>query len=91
MRESKRLGEILVELKVLSPADLDRVLQALGRRPDLLKFGKVARDMGLVREEHIWAALAVQMRLLPNIEQLTLEQILRALQDEPKDAPPDQL
>jgi hypothetical protein len=79
MSARKKLGEILVDLKVLRPSDVDRVLQALDRRLDRQKFGEVARNMGLVSEEHILAALAVQMHLFRGIEKWTLEQILNRL------------
>ena len=36
--------------------------------------------MGLLNEEHILAALAVQMHLFPGIERLGLAQILEQLQ-----------
>ena len=80
MRSSKKLGEILVDLKVLTPVEVERVLQALNRRLDRQKFGQVARDMGLIDEAHIWAALAVQMDLYPGIQFLNLGQVLRLLQ-----------
>jgi hypothetical protein len=80
MRERKRLGEILRELRVLSGADIERVLDALRRRRDQVKFGQVARDMGLLRDEHILAALAVQMQMFPGIEDLSLRRLLECLQ-----------
>jgi hypothetical protein len=79
MRNRKKLGEILVDLKVLSPADVERVLSAIDRRFDRQKFGEVARNMGLVTEEHILAALAVQMGLFRGIENWTLDEILTRL------------
>jgi hypothetical protein len=79
MANRKKLGEILVDLKVLTPAQVDRVLEALHRRLDRQKFGEVARNMGLVSEEHIVAALAVQMRLFPGIENWPLQEILSRL------------
>jgi len=79
MRRRKRLGEILVDLEVLTPAALDSVLKGLQRRLERQKFGQMARAMGLVREEEILAALAVQMNLFPGVQALTLEQILRSL------------
>jgi hypothetical protein len=75
----RKLGEILVDLKVLSPAEVERVLEAMRRR-DRTKFGQIARDMGYVAEEHVLAALAVQMDLFPGIHRLSLEQVLRCLQ-----------
>jgi hypothetical protein len=82
MVASKKIGEILVDLKILTRVEVERVLAALRRRFDRPKFGQVAQGMGLVREEHIWAALAVQMRLFPGIQHLGLNQILHRLQSE---------
>jgi hypothetical protein len=80
MVDRKKLGEILVELRILSPAEVERVLLAMRRRPDQTKFGQVARDMGLLREEHILAALAVQMQLFPRVADMSLGQLLHCLQ-----------
>jgi hypothetical protein len=80
MQPAPKLGEILVGLKVLSRFDVDRVLEAMRRCRRRQKFGQTARAMGLVTEEHILAALAVQMNLLPNIGRLNLPQILGQLQ-----------
>jgi hypothetical protein len=79
MHRRKRLGEILVDLEVLTPAAIHSVLEALERRLHRQKFGQMARAMGLVREEEILAALAVQMNLFPGVQSLTLPQILRLL------------
>jgi hypothetical protein len=79
MRAEQRLGEILVRLKVLNHFDLDRVLEAMRRLQRRQKFGQTARAMGLVSEEHILAALAVQMNLFPGVERMTLNQILEYL------------
>jgi hypothetical protein len=81
MAESRKLGQILVDLKLLQHWQVERVLDALKRRPRQ-KFGQMARDMGLVREEHILAALAVQMNLFPGITRMSLRQILDYLQSE---------
>lgn len=86
MTDSRKIGEILVALKVMKPADVTRVLDAVRRRPRPQKFGQMAKDMGLVREEHILAALAVQMQLLAGISRMTLRQILDALQGAPAPA-----
>ena len=80
--DRKKLGEILVDLRLLKPRDVDRVLDALLKRRQRQKFGQMARDMGLVEEEHILAALAVQMELFPGITRLSLNQILEQLQAE---------
>lgn len=79
MGSKKKLGEILVDLKVLTPTDVERVLGALDRRFDRQKFGEVARNMGLVTEEQVLAGLAVQMKLFPGIENWTLDKILGQL------------
>jgi transcriptional regulator of NAD metabolism len=80
MQERQKIGEILVQLKVLTRSDVDRVLEALRRRQRRQKFGQTARDMGLIDEEHILAALAVQMNLVPGGRRQTLNQILEYLQ-----------
>jgi hypothetical protein len=80
--ESKKIGEILINLKVLSHFDVDRVLEAQRKRQRKVKFGLLARGMGLIGEEHILAALAVQMQLLPGINRMSLRQILNQLQSE---------
>ena len=80
MRTDQKLGEILLRLKVLNRVDLDRVLEALRRSGRRQKFGQVARAMGLVSEEHILAALTVQMNLFPGVQGMTLQQILEYLQ-----------
>jgi hypothetical protein len=69
-----------VDLRVLTAQDVERILQALKRRQRRQKFGQMACDMGLIREEHILAALAVQMSLFPGVERLSLRQILDYLQ-----------
>ena len=81
MPERKKLGEILVELQVLTPPEVERVLHAIRRRCDNTKFGQVAKEMGLLREEHILAALAVQMQLFPNINDMSLPRLLGRLRD----------
>lgn len=79
MRTEQKLGEILVRLRVLNRIDLDRVMEAMRRSERRQKFGKVARAMGLVTEEEILAALAVQMNLFPGVERMTLQEILEYL------------
>jgi hypothetical protein len=81
MLDRKKIGDILVSLQVLTPGEVDRVLLALRRRLDQTKFGQVARDMGLLREEHILAALAVQMQLFPRIHDMSLRQLMGRLHD----------
>jgi alkylated DNA nucleotide flippase Atl1 len=80
MRTEQKIGEILVRLKVLNHLDVDRVLEAMRRIERRQKFGQMARSMGLVTEEQILAALAVQMNLFPGIQRMTLKQILEYLQ-----------
>lgn len=80
MQTDPKLGEILLRLKVLNRIDRDRILETLKRGGRRQKFGQTARAMGLVNEEHIFAALAVQMKLIPGIEWMTLDQILEYLQ-----------
>jgi pyruvate/2-oxoglutarate/acetoin dehydrogenase E1 component len=82
MHTEKKIGQILVDLKVLTHFDVERVLESVRKRRRHQKFGQMARDMGLAREEEILAALAVQMELLPGIRRLTLKQILQQLQAE---------
>jgi hypothetical protein len=77
--DRKQLGAILVDLGVLTPGQVDEVLSAIRRRHDRSKFGRVAREMGLLREEHILAALAVQMQMFPGIQNLTLSRLLSQL------------
>jgi hypothetical protein len=82
MHADKKIGQILVDLKVLTHFDVERVLETVRRRRRHVKFGQMARDMGLAREEEIFAALAVQMELLPGIRRMNLRQILQQLQAE---------
>jgi hypothetical protein len=80
MRTEQKIGEILVRLKALKRFELDRVVEAMRRLEKRQKLGQVARAMGLVGEEHILAALAVQMNLFPGVQRMTLDQILEYLQ-----------
>jgi hypothetical protein len=79
--DREKLGDILVGLGVLTSDQVKDVLSAIRRRRDRSKFGRVAREMGLVREEHILAALAVQMEMFPGIRQLTLSRLLLRLRE----------
>jgi hypothetical protein len=93
MRAHRKIGEILVDLGVMKSVDVDRVVAALSRRLDRQKFGQMAQTMGLIREEHILAALAVQMDLFPGIDKMSMGQVLRTLQDpkpEPAAHPPQE-
>jgi hypothetical protein len=76
-----------VDLQVLTEAEVEDVLYALRRRRDQIKFGRMAREMGLLREEHILAALAVQMQMFPRIGELSLNRLLDRLQEQTS-APP---
>jgi hypothetical protein len=80
MGSERKIGEILLRLKVLNRIDRDRVLETLRRGGRRQKFGQAARAMGLITEEHIFAALAVQMNLFPGVQWMTLEQVLEYLQ-----------
>ncbi len=80
MRSEQKLGEILLRLKLLNRYDLDRVLEAMRRLERRQKFGQIARSMGLINEEHILAALAVQMNLFPGVQRMTFQQIVEYLQ-----------
>ncbi|HEX5271391.1 MAG TPA: hypothetical protein VFW33_12920 [Gemmataceae bacterium] len=86
-RAHRKIGEILVDLGVIKGTDVNRVLDALSRRLDRQKFGQMAQTMGLLREEHILAALAVQMDLFPGIDRMSLGQILGSLQDPKPETP----
>ena len=81
MRSNRKIGEILVALGVMKSPDVDRVLTALSRRLDRQKFGQMAQTLGLVREEHVLAALAVQMDLFPGIDKMTMAQVLSTLRE----------
>jgi hypothetical protein len=80
MPEQQKIGEILVRLRAMNRLDVERVLAAMQRRNRRQKFGQTARDMGLIDEEHILAALAVQMKLIPGVERMSFGQILQFLQ-----------
>jgi hypothetical protein len=86
-RAHRKIGEILVDLGVIKGHDVNRILDALSRRLDKQKFGQMAQTMGLLREEHILAALAVQMDLFPGIDRMSLGQILNSLQDPKPETP----
>jgi hypothetical protein len=77
----KRIGEILVDLQVLTETEVEDILLALRRRGGRAKFGHVAKEMGLLRKEHVLAALAVQMELLPRADEMSLKHLLAQLSD----------
>lgn len=87
MFDRKKIGEILTDLGVLSPPEVEQVLTALRRRGDFAKFGQVAKDMGMLREEHILAALAVQMELFAKAGDMSLNHILGRLRAPVKSHP----
>jgi hypothetical protein len=87
MNERKKLGEILVGLGVLTPMAVDRILQAKRRSGGDCKFGQLARKMGLLRDEHILAALAIQLKLVPRAHAMTLSRLLDHLQSAPLSSP----
>jgi hypothetical protein len=89
VHERKKLGEILVDLGVLSPVQVEQILVALRRRRDRTKFGRMAREMGLASEEHILAAIAVQMEMFPGIHHWSLPRLMSQLrQPQPVGMPP---
>jgi hypothetical protein len=81
MQDRKRIGDILVDLRVLTPAEVEQVVFALRRRGGQAKFGQVAREMGLLQDAQILAALAVQMQLFPGIQDMSLPRLLNRLQE----------
>lgn len=81
MHDRKKIGEILVDLQVLSESQVEEILYALRKRADQAKFGRVGREMGHLREEHILAALAVQLQMFPGIQDLSLNRLLDRLQN----------
>ena len=76
MSNPKRLGEILVDLGVITRAEAECVATAQGRRGDTVKFGKLAKDLGLVTGEQVLAALAVQMEVVPLNVQRSIHKVL---------------
>jgi hypothetical protein len=72
----KRLGEILVDLGVITTPEAERVATAQSRRGDPVKFGKLAKDLGMVSDEQILAALAVQMGIVPLHLQQSIRKVL---------------
>lgn len=75
----KKFGEILVGMGALSPVEVDRILTAMDRRVDPIKFGQLARKMGLINDEQILAALAVQIGLVSEGLQRDMRQVLGEL------------
>jgi len=58
--EARRLGEILVRMGVMTASQVDAVLktQANGRKP--VKFGRLARKLGLAERSDVKHALSIQ-------------------------------
>src|SRR3954451_651654 len=83
----KKFGEILVTMGALSAAEVDRILTAMDRRVDPIKFGQLARKMGLIDDEQILAALAVQIGLVSEDLQRDMRQVLGELAKPGKAAP----
>src|SRR5437899_3044697 len=76
MTAQRWLGEILVELGVLTPLEAERVAAAQNRRGNPVKFGKLAKDLGMVDDEQILAALAVQMGVVPLNLQRSIRKVI---------------
>lgn len=76
MSNPKRLGEILVDLGVITRAEAEFVAAAQSRRGDTVKFGKLAKDLGLVTAEQVLAALAVQLELVPANLQRSIHKVI---------------
>ncbi|HEX4131641.1 MAG TPA: ATPase, T2SS/T4P/T4SS family [Pirellulales bacterium] len=56
----KRIGQILVDMKVLTRDQLETVLEEQHKRPDVL-FGQIAMDLDFITDDQLAAALAEQM------------------------------
>ena len=54
-----RLGEILIERKLLEPEDLERALELQKERGD--KLGKILVDLGFIASRDVLAALSEQL------------------------------
>ncbi len=54
-----RLGEILIERRLITPEDLDRALELQRERGD--KLGKILIDLGFVAQRDVLAALSQQL------------------------------
>ncbi|MBC7840863.1 MAG: type II/IV secretion system protein [Gemmatimonadaceae bacterium] len=72
-RKKIRLGELLIEQKVINPAQLDQALaeqKKTGR-----KLGRVLTDLGIVQEQQLNEALARHLQIpFVDLKQLTLDQ-----------------
>ncbi len=73
------LGALLVADGVLSELDVDRVL--LAQRESGLRFGEAAMSLGLVKEHHVRAALAVQFDYPHTIDGTSFDARLFAASD----------
>ena len=56
--------------------EAERVATAQSRRGDPVKFGNLAKDLGMVGDEQILAALAVQMGIVPLNLQRSIRKVL---------------
>ncbi len=54
-----RLGEMLIERRLIEPEDLERALEMQRERPD--KIGKILVDLGFVAMRDVLAALSAQL------------------------------
>ncbi|HEY7762603.1 MAG TPA: hypothetical protein VIC52_06265, partial [Actinomycetota bacterium] len=57
-RKSKQLGQILIELEMITPEQLETALEEHRRTPKSL--GRVLIDMGMIKEGDLVRALAEQ-------------------------------
>ncbi|MDH4111384.1 MAG: type II secretion system protein GspE, partial [Actinomycetota bacterium] len=60
-RKSKQLGQILIELDMITPEQLETALEEHRRTPKSL--GRVLIDMGMIKEGDLVRALAEQVGL----------------------------
>ena len=67
-----RLGEILIERRLITQEDLDRALELQRERGD--KIGKILVDLGFIAARDVLSALAEQLQ----VPLLVLEEIGRA-------------
>lgn len=57
---NKKIGEILQDQGVLSPEDVDKILQFQQTEGTDRKFGELAAERGLVSLRHVQRALSIQ-------------------------------
>ena len=56
----KKIGQILQDQGLLSPEDVDQILQSQKEQGDSRKFGELAAEKGLVSLRHVQRALSIQ-------------------------------